>query len=102
MRSEKFRLLLESKGENRLLLFSYGQALFDEGQTEEAVEPLQKCVADDASWMIPQILLGKAQLQLGNLDEGRKWLKSALHLAIEQKHEDPELEIRHLLSEQEG
>jgi predicted Zn-dependent protease len=100
VRSEKFRKLIESKGENPLLLFSYGQALLDEGKTEAGTAPLQKCAENDDDWMIPRILLGKAQLQLGNMDEGQKWLKSALQLAIEQKHEDPESEIRELLSEQ--
>jgi predicted Zn-dependent protease len=100
VRSEKFRKLIESKGGNPLLLFSYGQALLEEGKTEAGMAPLQKCAESDDDWMIPRILLGKAQLRLGNMEEGHKWLKSALQLAIEQNHEDPESEIRELISEQ--
>ena len=99
MRSEKFRSLLESKGENPLLLFSYGQALLEEGQAEAALAPLDQCAEGDINWMVPRILLGKAHLQLGNLDEARQWLEFALKLAIDQNHEDPEAEIRELLAE---
>ena len=97
VRSEKFLKLIESKGKNPLLLFSYGQALLDEGKTKAATLPLDKCAENDKDWMIPRILLGKAHLQLGNMDESNNWLKSALKLAIEQKHDDPEAEIRELL-----
>ena len=98
MRSEKFRSLLESKGKTRLLLFSYGQALLEEGHTKAALAPLDQCAERDTTWMVPRILLGKAHLQLGNLDEGRQWLESALKLAIDQNHEDPESEIRELIA----
>ena len=98
MRSEKFLSLLERKGENPLLLFSYGQALLEEGQAEVALAPLDQCAEGDINWMVPRILLGKAHLQLGNLDEARQRLEFALKLAIDQKHEDPEAEIRELLA----
>ena len=99
MRSDKFRTLLDTRGEDPRLLFSYGQALLDEDRTDDALAPLQSCANHDANWMMPHILLGKAHLQLGNTSDARTWLATALQLAIDQKHEDPEAEIRELLDE---
>ena len=49
--------------------------------------------------MMPRILLGKAYIQVGNLSAAKTWLEEALQLAINQKHEDPEAEIRELLAD---
>ena len=99
MRSAKFRTLLDTKGDDPRLLFSYGQALLDEDSTKDALAPLQSCAEHDSEWMMPRILLGKAHLQLDNLDAARTWLEAALQLAISQDHEDPEAEIRELLAD---
>ena len=99
MRSEKFSTLLATKGNDARLLFSYGQALLEEGNTKEALKPLQSCTQDDSEWMMPRILLGKAYIQVGNVSAARTWLEAALQLAINQKHEDPEAEIRELLAD---
>lgn len=100
MRSERFRTLLQGKGNDPRLLFSYGQALLDEGEVNAALKPLQACAEGDENWMMPCILLGKAHLQLGNTEPARMWLEGALQLAIDQKHEDPEAELRELIAQE--
>ncbi|RME69873.1 MAG: molecular chaperone DnaJ [Verrucomicrobia bacterium] len=99
MRSERFRNLVEQSPDNIMFRFSLGQALHEEGSHLEAVEHLQACVSEKADWMMAQILLGKSLLALGRREEARPALEAALRLAIEQKHETPEAEIRALLKD---
>ena len=48
---------------------------------------------------MPRILLGKLLLSLDRRTEARPFLESALQLAIDQSHEDPERELRALLAD---
>jgi hypothetical protein len=48
---------------------------------------------------MPRSILAKTLLGLGRKAEARPWLEAALKLAIEQSHEDPERELRLLLTE---
>lgn len=83
---------------NPLFRFSLGQALFNEGQFEESIEHLTFCANSRDDWMLPRILLGKALIETGNESEARTHLEKAHELAIAQNHEDPEAEVRSLLS----
>lgn len=85
--------------ENELFRFSLAQALLAENRPVDAVEPLTFCARKKTDWMMPRILLGKALISLGRKPEARPWLEEALHLAIDQNHEDPERELRALLTE---
>ena len=96
---ETHRKRLEKDPNNPLFRFSLGQALFQEGQFEEAIEHLNFCVNSRADWMLPRILLGKALLQTNNEAEARPYLEQALELAISQDHRDPEAEVRALLAD---
>lgn len=49
--------------------------------------------------MMPRILLGKALVGLNRRPEAKPWLEQALALAVDQNHEDPERELRALLSD---
>ncbi len=102
MGSERFRKLLDSKGKNPLLLFSYGQALMDEGQLEEASGPLLECCEGNKEWLIPRLLLGKACMSLGKTSEAKTWLLEAKRLSVEQGHEEPFEEAEWLLGELAG
>tara|TARA_B100001123_G_C15191343_1_gene979497 strand:- start:490 stop:828 length:339 start_codon:yes stop_codon:yes gene_type:complete len=99
VRSEKFRKLIEAKGKNRLLLFSLGQALFEEGKFDACLSPLQDCAQMDSTWMMPRILLGRAQKNLNRTEAAREWLESALGLAIDQNHDQPRDELTGMLDE---
>lgn len=79
--------------------FSLAQALVAGGRGEEAVPHYQFCVAKKADWMMPRILLGKLLLQLNQRGPAKTLLEDALQLAVDQHHEDPERELRALLSE---
>jgi predicted Zn-dependent protease len=98
-RVEQFRALVERQPENELFRFSLAQALVTDGRGEEAVLHFAHCVAKRPDWMMPRILLGKLQLQLGRREAARPLLQEALRLAIDQHHEEPEQELRGLLAE---
>jgi predicted Zn-dependent protease len=98
-RSEQFQALVARQPDNELFRFSLAQALETEGRGEDAVPHYRFCVEKKSDWMMPRILLGKLFLQLGRRAEARPLLDSALQLAIEQGHEDPERELRALLAD---
>jgi len=98
-RSAQFSALVARQPDNELFRFSLAQALLTENRPAEAVEHLQVCAGKKADWMMPRILLGKALVSLGRRAEARPWLEQALALALAQSHEDPERELRAILSE---
>lgn len=99
MRSEQFAALVARQPDNEMFRFSLAQALLDEHKPAEAVPHLEFCAARKADWMVARIRLGQALLRLGRPSEARPWLEAALQLAIDQQHEDPERELRALLTE---
>lgn len=98
-RSTQFAALVAQQPDNELFRFSLAQALLTENRPAESVEHLRFCAGKKADWMMPRILLGKALLGLGRRAEAKPWLDQALALAIAQSHEDPERELRAILSE---
>lgn len=101
-RSEQFRVLVERQPDNEMFRFSLAQALCAEGRGADAVPHFEFCVAKKADWMMARILLGKLLLQLGRKAEAKPLLESALQLAVDQTHEDPERELRALLADLQG
>jgi predicted Zn-dependent protease len=99
MSSARFAALVASQPENEMFRFSLAQALLREGRPMDALEHLEFCARKKADWMMARILLGKALVALGRRTEAKPWLEQALQLAVEQRHEDPERELRALLAE---
>ncbi|SDS61043.1 tetratricopeptide repeat protein [Opitutus sp. GAS368] len=98
-RSQQFAALVASQPDNELFRFSLAQSLLAEDRPAGALEHLQFCAVRKADWMMPRILLGKTLLGLGRRAEAKPWLEQALQLAVVQAHEDPERELRAILSE---
>lgn len=98
-KSEIFQQKVQAKPDNTLFRFSLGQALYDEGQTQEAIPHLQKCADSRADWMLPRILLGKAHLAANDTATAKPILETALQLAIEQHHDDPAEELQAILED---
>jgi predicted Zn-dependent protease len=98
-RSQQFSLLVQQQPDNELFRFSLAQALVTENRPAEAVEHFVICANKKADWMMPRILLGKVLIGLGRKTEAKPWLEAALQLAIDQTHEDPERELRAILTE---
>src|SRR3954469_3763663 len=98
-RSAHFTALVAQHPRNELFRFSLAQALLAENRPADAIEHLQVCSNQKAEWMMPRILLGKALIGLNRRAEAKPWLEQALQLAIAQSHEDPERELRAMLSE---
>jgi len=98
-RSDHFAALVAKHPENELFRFSLAQALVSEGRADSAVEHLIVCANKKTDWMMPRILLGKSLIGLGLRAEARPWLEQALQLAVEQDHQDPERELRAILTD---
>ena len=98
-RSGQFAELVARQPENEMFRFSLAQALVAEGRGTEAVPHFDFCVRKKPDWMMAHILFGKLLLQLQRAAEARPLLETALRLAVEQHHEDPERELRVLLAD---
>lgn len=98
-RTEQFQALVERQPDNEMFRFSLAQALAAEGRAAEAVPHFEFCTNRRADWMMARILLGKLLLQLGRRADAKPVLAEALRLAVEQHHEDPERELRALLTD---
>jgi len=97
-RSVHFAALVAKQPENELFRFSLAQALLNEDRGADALEHLEQCARKKADWMMPRIMLGKTLLHLGRREDAKPWLEEAMKLAVEQDHQDPEAELRGLLS----
>ncbi|MBC8040131.1 MAG: tetratricopeptide repeat protein [Opitutaceae bacterium] len=97
-RSAHFAALVAKQPDNELFRFSLSQALLAEDRGSDALEHLEACARKKADWMMPRIMLGKTLLALGRRAEAKPWLEDALQLAVSQDHQDPEAELRGLLS----
>lgn len=97
--SMHLRARFERDPANILFRFSLAQALFEEGNFQEAADHLSVCVERRPDWMVAEILLGKALLAQGDRERARLHLECALKLAREQHHESPEEEISRLLAD---
>lgn len=102
MKSDKFRKLLSANPENDLFRFSFAQALMEEGDEDQAVDLFEHCIRKKPDWMMASILKAKCLLALNRTDDAKRELNRALQLAIDQKHEAPEIEIRKLLTLSSG
>ena len=98
-RVAQFQALVERQPDNELFRFSLAQALIAKAREADALPHLEFCAAKKNDWMMPRILLGKTLLKLGRPAEARLMLEAALALAVAQRHEEPEHELRTLLAE---
>jgi|TARA_B100001093_G_scaffold80997_2_gene72369 tetratricopeptide (TPR) repeat protein len=99
MKSEIFREKLEKAPDNLLFRFSYGQALFAEGHSKDAIAVLEPAIDKKPDWMIALLILGKAHLELENYSAAKNALEKAMKAAFDQNHEEPREEIQSLLEQ---
>lgn len=97
-RSKVFQSLVDGDPQNVMFRFSLGQALWQEGEAQAACEHLRLAAAAKSDWMMPRILLGKCYLSLQQKEQAKAAFAEALQLAITQGHEEPEAELRGLIS----
>ncbi|MES2310493.1 MAG: molecular chaperone DnaJ [Verrucomicrobiota bacterium] len=94
----KLKQRVEQAPQNELFRFSYAKALIDLHQEEEAIPHLEWCFQKKPDWMVVVMLLGRLSLQKGDLGKAKSYYQTGLNLAVSQKHEGPESEIREILS----
>jgi Flp pilus assembly protein TadD len=94
----KYEAKVAEKPENELFRFSLAKALIDAGRHAEAELHLQWAFEKKPDWMVVVMLLAQCALQRGDKPAARAWYEKALTLALDQKHEAPEAEIRAALS----
>lgn len=85
--------------ENGLVRFSLGKALFDAGRFSEAEVHLQKALSTKPDWMVVTMLLAQCALRRNDKPAAKALYENALQFAIDQKHADPEAEIRAALAD---
>jgi tetratricopeptide (TPR) repeat protein len=90
---------LKENPHNLLNKFSLSQAYFESGAYGEAIPHLESCIQGRNDWMMAYLLLGKSYIANDQEELAVKPLECTIKLAIEQNHEDPEIEARNLLSE---
>ena len=94
----RYQTLLDDQPENELLHFSLAKALFDARRVPEAALHFRRALEVKPDWMVVAILLAQCALKMGDKTLARQYYEYALPLAIGQKHEGPELEIREALA----
>ncbi len=97
MKTQRFQTLVSKNPNNELFRFSLAQALIEEDRHQDAIEHLDFCIQKKEDWMMAQILKAKSLLALTRPTDAKPVLEHALHLAVVQRHEAPEAEIRKLL-----
>lgn len=83
--------------DNELFRFSLAKGLIDQHQAESAIPHLEFCLEKKPDWMVVVMLLGRLFLQKGDSLKAKGYYQKGLELAVEQKHEGPEAEIREIL-----
>lgn len=95
----RYEKMVEQFPQNELARFSLGKALFDAGDFAGAKEHLDAALSKKPDWMVVQILIGKCELALGKTAAAKAAFERALQLAIDQKHEGPQMEMEQALAE---
>ena len=96
---QRQRQLVEQYPDNEMARFSLGKALYDAGQFAEARDQFRVALGKKPEWMAVQILAGRCELSLGNVEGARVAFERARDLAVSQHHEGPLAEMEQALSE---
>jgi Flp pilus assembly protein TadD len=88
---------LQDQPENELLHFSLGKSLLNTRNFKEAEVHLRKALDIKPDWMVVAILLAQCAMKREDKAGAKHYYEYALPLAIRQKHEGPEQEIREAL-----
>lgn len=98
MSISKYQALIEAQPDNELLQFSLGKALFDAERFAEAEVHLRLALEKKTDWMVAAMLLAQCAARRDDMNLARQYYEYALPLAIAQRHEGPETEIRQALA----
>ncbi len=98
MSISQYQALIEAQPDNELLQFSLGKALFDAERFPEAEAHLRLALEKKPDWMVVAILLAQCPARPNDIALAKQYYEYALPLAIAQKHEGPETEIRQALT----
>jgi len=100
--SQKWKLLLEEDDTNELVVFSLAKALLDEKEFAEAERFLEKLTVLEPEHALGWAMLARCRLQLGKREAARAAVEAGMPIALRQRHETPELELRSVLDELDG
>jgi predicted Zn-dependent protease len=83
---EKYLKMVEAFPGSPLPRFSLGSAYLEEGQAEQAVAELERCIAAQPEWAACLISLGDAYAALGKKAQAGEALRKARAAAMRQGH----------------
>ena len=96
-RIASFQEKVEKNPKQVFFRYSLAQAYFEEGEFVKASSEFRKCLDVRPDWMMASLFVGKAEMEIGNLQIARQFLEMTVSLAEEQAHEDPMIEAKQLL-----
>ncbi len=102
MKSDEWKLLLESEADNELVLFSYAKALMDESRWKESAVAFGDLVNLNPDYALAWAFLARTRLQSGDRKGARDACNLGMPIALAQRHEVPADEIRAVLEELES
>lgn len=85
-REQKYLDMIAQFPESPLGYFTLGRYYVEVGRYQEAVEPLERCLAEDEEWTAAMIALGDALSGLGDKDRAIAVLERARASAQAQSH----------------
>ena len=99
MTSDEWQILLNEDPDNELIRFSLGKALLEEKNWKRAAVEFERLVALDPEYALAWAFLARSRLQSGDLKGAREACDKGMPIALKQKHEVPQDEIRAVLDE---
>ncbi len=102
MSSDRWLPLLEEDPDNELVRISLAKDLVEEGRFAQARPHFERLVADQPDFALAWAYLARCCLQMGDREAARAACDRGLPLALAQKHEVPETEIRAVLDEMDS
>jgi len=98
-KSATWRARVEASPDDELARFTLARACFRARRYDEAAREFAEAVRMKPDWMAAWIDLGRARHLLRDVPGAREALRRARELAVEQRHDEPLLEIDELLAE---
>lgn len=85
-REQKYLEMISQFPESPLGYFTLGRYYVEVGRYREAIEPLERCLREEADWTAAMIALGDAWSGLGEKEKAIEVLEHALAAARAQNH----------------
>lgn len=91
--TERLEKMLTGGRDDAMLRFGLGSAYFNEGEFEQAVQHLERCIEQNPDYAAAYKMLGKAYFKLDDMDNAARVLDAGLPIAKAAGDKQTEKEI---------